>query len=382
MPVGVPSAETPIVELIRAGARGEAVRDVQHRLLGADLRIDVDELDGTFGPSTQAAVRAFQQARGLPADGIVGADTWAQLVEAGYRLGDRTLYLRSPAFRGDDVRELQRMLNALGFDAGKQDGVFGPRTADGVREFQRNVASRVDGIVGLDTVRAVGRYRPSPQGPSRAVVREGEAARGPGMSLAGATVAIDAELGDADPNDLAFAIAKALALGLERLGARPLLLRGAGETPAPAVRIRRANAARAAIVISIGFGSPGPGPAGAACFHFGTPTTYSPLGRRLARSIHQTLVDELGSPNRGVHPLAIPILRETRMPAVRVEPAVLTGTGDAAGQADHNPLAPDPQFVERVASAITRGVRAFSGPAADPSAADGLASSGEPHIAR
>ena len=30
----------------------------------------------------------------------MGPDTWGQLVEAGYRLGDRTLYLRSPAFRG------------------------------------------------------------------------------------------------------------------------------------------------------------------------------------------------------------------------------------------------------------------------------------------
>src|SRR4029453_14585663 len=109
------------------------------------MRVEPDELDGSFGASTEAAVREFQQARGLPPDGILGPATGEQLVEAGSRLGDRTLYLRSPAFRGDDVRELQRMLNALGFDAGKQDGIFGPRTDRGLRQFPPNAASRGGG---------------------------------------------------------------------------------------------------------------------------------------------------------------------------------------------------------------------------------------------
>jgi peptidoglycan hydrolase-like protein with peptidoglycan-binding domain len=130
------------VRIIRNGDRGEAVRDIQHRLTELGHRVDPAELEGEFGPSTQDAVRSFQAARRLPVDGIVGADTWNQLVEAGYRLGDRTLYLRSPAFRGDDVRALQRMLNALGFDAGKEDGILGRHTADAVMEFQRNLRDR------------------------------------------------------------------------------------------------------------------------------------------------------------------------------------------------------------------------------------------------
>jgi hypothetical protein len=36
--------------------------------------------DGSFGPSTEAAVRSFQQRRGLKDDGIVGARTWEVLV--------------------------------------------------------------------------------------------------------------------------------------------------------------------------------------------------------------------------------------------------------------------------------------------------------------
>jgi N-acetylmuramoyl-L-alanine amidase len=344
------------VDLIRTGARGEDVRDVQHRLLGAGMRIEPDELDGSFGASTEAALREFQRARGLPPDGILGPDTWGQLVEAGYRLGDRTLYLRSPAFRGDDVRELQRMLNALGFDAGKEDGIFGPRTDRGLREFQRNVGSAVDGIVGLDTVHAITRYRPAVGAPSRAVVREGEAARGPGLALGGSTIAIDPDRIDADELDLALAIASELSEELTRLGARPLLLRKGSELAPVDERIRRANAGNAAALISIAVGSGEQVERGSACFHYGTPTTHSPMGRRLAESIQHALLRRLGLLDGGLHPRSIAILRETRMPAARIEPAVALDELDASRIGE-------PAFAGDVARAIADGVIAFSRPA-------------------
>lgn len=344
------------MDLIRRGARGEDVRDVQHRLLGAGARIEPDELDGTFGPSTEEAVREFQRARGLPADGIMGPDTWGQLVEAGYRLSDRTLYLRSPAFRGDDVRVLQRMLGALGFDAGKEDGIFGPTTDRAVREFQRNVASPVDGIVGLDTVHAISRYRPPVDAPSRAVVREAEAARGPGLALAGSLIAIDPDRIDADGTDRSLAVGLELSEALARLGARPLLLRSGSDPEATDDRIRRANAAEAAALISIAVGSGEQVERGSACFHYGTPTTHSPMGRRLAESIRRELVDRLGLRDGGLHSRSVAILRETRMPAVRIEPAV-------AGDRDDDARMADPGFPRDVARAIADGVVAFSRPA-------------------
>ncbi|HWC32375.1 MAG TPA: peptidoglycan-binding protein, partial [Actinomycetota bacterium] len=143
---------------IRHGSRGDGVRDVQARLTALGLRIDPDET-GRFGEGTERAVREFQQRRGLVVDGIVGVGTWRELVDAGYTLGDRTLYLHQPYLRGDDVRVLQARLDALGFDPGRVDGILGDRTDRAIRDFQRNVGLPPDGIGGATTLRALDRLR-------------------------------------------------------------------------------------------------------------------------------------------------------------------------------------------------------------------------------
>lgn len=58
--------------LLSSGSRGSVVRYLQYRL---DIRID-----GIFGPQTQTAVRTYQRAHGLAADGIVGPLTWQSLL--------------------------------------------------------------------------------------------------------------------------------------------------------------------------------------------------------------------------------------------------------------------------------------------------------------
>ncbi|HEX5950665.1 MAG TPA: peptidoglycan-binding protein [Actinomycetota bacterium] len=350
------------MRIIRSGDRGEAVRDIQHRLTELGHRVDPAELEGQFGRSTEEAVRAFQRARRLPADGIVGADTWNQLVEAGYRLGDRTLYLRSPAFRGDDVRALQRMLNALGFDAGKEDGILGRRSADAVMEFQRNLGDTVDGIVGLDTVRALERMRPTLGGPGLAVVREGEAVRSMGASLDSATLAVDATSPELDQvsfdqargADLALSLALDLGEILASRGATPVLLRRANESPSASDRADTANAVEALVCVSL---HPTDEHRGAACAYWGTATTHSPAGRRLAELIQAELT-RLGLPDAGMRPLAVALLRETRMPAVRVEIGVATTIGEDRG-IEHEAVR------RRVADAVADGIARFlSGSAA------------------
>ncbi|OWJ78435.1 N-acetylmuramidase domain-containing protein [Haematobacter genomosp. 1] len=89
---------SPVV--LRAGARGEAVRRLQVAL-GLDS-------DGAFGPETEAAVRRFQAQSALPVDGVVGARTWAELE----RRRDASP-IRQPA-REDRVAQITKVSAAAG----------------------------------------------------------------------------------------------------------------------------------------------------------------------------------------------------------------------------------------------------------------------------
>ena len=63
---------------VRQGAKGNLTRIIQGRLYC--MGYDPQGFDGIFGSGCAAAVRAFQTARGLSADGIVGRNTWAALL--------------------------------------------------------------------------------------------------------------------------------------------------------------------------------------------------------------------------------------------------------------------------------------------------------------
>lgn len=66
--------------VLKQGSRGPAVQKLQQYLVSA-TKIAL-ALDGIFGIGTKAAVQAFQRARGLTADGVVGPATWLALSEA------------------------------------------------------------------------------------------------------------------------------------------------------------------------------------------------------------------------------------------------------------------------------------------------------------
>lgn len=64
--------------ILRPGSQGQAVRDVQAYLSQQGLYSNAP--DGVYGPQTRDAVRKFQQSRNLPADGIVGPQTWSNML--------------------------------------------------------------------------------------------------------------------------------------------------------------------------------------------------------------------------------------------------------------------------------------------------------------
>ena len=117
---------------IREGATGAAVEDIQERLASLGYEIDAAERDAkSFGSSTTSAVARFRIDHNMPLGGEIDSATWIELVDAGYEMGDRTLYLRLPNLHGNDVRELQERLNILGFSCGEPDGCFGVHTEAG-----------------------------------------------------------------------------------------------------------------------------------------------------------------------------------------------------------------------------------------------------------
>jgi murein DD-endopeptidase MepM/ murein hydrolase activator NlpD len=92
-------------------------------------------VDGTYGPATAAAIRAFQRQAGLDVDGVVGPRTRAALGAFGRpALGSRVLGRGNV---GWDVAQLQFLLAEHGFPSGVFDGRFGPRLSAAVRRFQR-----------------------------------------------------------------------------------------------------------------------------------------------------------------------------------------------------------------------------------------------------
>jgi N-acetylmuramoyl-L-alanine amidase len=338
------------VRIFRLGDDGPEVVDIQQRLTDLGHELPTEELGGTFGPGTDAAVRAFQAERHLHVDGLVGPDTWGQLVEAGFRLGDRTLFVHGPFLRGDDVRALQRKLDALGFDPGKQDGMYGPATESAVRNFQRNVGDEPDGVAGLHTLATLERMRPLEDVLGRGLVRETEQLRAIQGKVRGAVIAVDAGGGSVtEPGDVQQALARALVAELLRIGAEPHMIHvGDGDASA---RAAEANAMGAAAIVSLHLGEGSPESSGPTCSYFGSQVTYSPAGRHLAEMILEELEHERGARGR-LQRLSIAMLRETQMPAVQVEALVPTNEAEAA-------LLEAPDVVVGIGRAIGEGVRRF-----------------------
>jgi N-acetylmuramoyl-L-alanine amidase len=311
------------------GDSGDAVRDIQDRLDAIGYPWTPDH-HGEFGSGTSEAVTAFQSSHGLDPNGEIDDHSWQILVDAGYRLGDRVLYHRRPMIRGGDVAELQQLLNDLGFDADRADGIFGPLTARAVLEFQANRGLGEDGIAGPGVIAELVAVQRSSRKIGKEALREREWLRSLPPTLVSSRACFDAACRTPDETAIAWQASSFAASAFRDLGGVSFMSRSASVPASEDVRSRRANRLGSDLVLSFQLPrSDRPG-----VFYFDSGRTSSLAGQMLANYV--TVTTGLESGGR-----SFSILRGTRAPAIVISAprldaelahAVIRGVVDFFGQ--------------------------------------------------
>ncbi len=163
-PAGVSPSPTTMV--LKLGATGPTVRSLQQRL--KDLKYNIGSVDGDFGKTTEAAVKAFQARNNLYVDGIAGTATLNKLNSSSALpprptatptpratatpVISQNTFLRNGA-SGSDVRRMQQRLIDLGYLMGEPNGRFDDMTEAAVYAFQDRHTSYSDGVAGPDTLK-------------------------------------------------------------------------------------------------------------------------------------------------------------------------------------------------------------------------------------
>ncbi|MBE5783540.1 MAG: hypothetical protein E7329_09545 [Clostridiales bacterium] len=176
---------------LRSGSEGAAVRTLQTKL--KSLGFYTGTVDGSFGTGTEDAVKAFQRAHSLTADGVAGGGTFDKLFSTNAKTASsvaktatpRPMATRKPTatprktptplpenvyvqvtpapsgdyvtlrrgYYGTPVKEMQEALKKKGYYNGVADGYFGEGTENAVKAFQRVKGLTVDGVAGPATLR-------------------------------------------------------------------------------------------------------------------------------------------------------------------------------------------------------------------------------------
>lgn len=352
------------MQLLRRGDSGPAVVEIRSMLRRFGLVTGPAGApgDSRFELETERAVRAFQQERGLIADGIVGPATYRSLREAGWTLGDRMLALMiSAPMSGDDVLTLQERLAELGFDPGRPAGVFDDQTDQALRRFQREYGLVADGVCGPATLRALRQLGRKVTGGRPRLLREQELLRESGPRLRGKRIVVDPGHGGADPGvvaagvaeaDLMWDLARRLVGRMSATGMDAMLSRQEHTCPSDTERAEFANNAGADIVLSLHTDANSSMHAqGLATYHFGNGSgATSTVGEALAGFIQRELLIRTAMMDCRSQGRTWELLRLTRMPTVRIEVGYLTNIGDRRRLLD-------PAFRDVVAEGILVAVK-------------------------
>lgn len=145
------SSSSSSSQMLKLGDESDAVRKLQQDLktlgyLNADAT-------GTFGSATRAAVKAFQDANGLEADGVAGSGTLSRIERrlSSSQAASSVTTLEKGA-EGDQVKALQLALREKGFFTDDVTGYYGSKTQTAVKAYQLSLGIKADGVAGADTL--------------------------------------------------------------------------------------------------------------------------------------------------------------------------------------------------------------------------------------
>lgn len=143
--------------VLKLNSQGTAVSTLQTNL--KDLGYYTASITGNFGSKTEAAVKKFQSAKGLTADGVAGAKTLAAIAAAAGSSSSSGSTSSASGLKygatGDAVKDLQNDLTAIGYYYGDITGHYGSLTEQAVKKFQKSRNLTQDGVAGKKTLDAI-----------------------------------------------------------------------------------------------------------------------------------------------------------------------------------------------------------------------------------
>ena len=349
-------------KLFKINSNGKDVADIQRKLI--KLNFPITDSLGHFGENTEIFVKQFQQSRGLLVDGIVGDETWQNLVEASYVLGRRTLYIKQPYLRGDDVKIVQLWLRTLGFNPGPIDSTYGPLSEKAVKAFQLNYGLPVDGILSTDTIEAFTNLKTVLE--KNASIEFPQRETRPDSSLAAIEdqrLIIDFGHGGDDPGEVGPTGLKesevcediGMRVGnlFKMLGTNIKYTRRMNQSRSMESRVDFINNMKADLVISIHMNHAQNSSAeGSSTYYFALGDVISKEGKKIAGCVQEENVNTLDTKDCRVHGKNFNLLRLTKIPAVIIEPVFITNTHEEV-------LLKDEDFRQKIASSVFDGLQKF-----------------------
>ena len=310
-------------------------------------------------------LKAFQQSRGILPSGEIDELTLRELRHASYTLGARALsYQPNQILVGDDVGQLQKQLQELGFYSGRIDGHFGPDTHAALSNYQLNYGVQDDGVCGPETLHALSLLGRRITGGSTQAIREREVVRMAGPRLTGKRVVIDPSIdvenmarikgpyGEITEEEILWDLAARVEARMIAAGMETIMSRPRGDNPSAKSRADLANSFEADLLISLQLDRYQNEKAnGVATFYFGSELGASSMtGEMLSGFIQREIVARTQLGNCYNHGRTWELLRMTQMPSVEVVLGYVTNPHDMS-------IITDPTQRDAIAEAIVVAVK-------------------------